>query len=247
MAFLQARMGSTRLPGKVLMRIRGRSILERAVRRLEASDEIDRVVVLTTEREADDAVVLEARRLGISTFRGPEEDVLERFRGAAEEFRPDMIVRATADNPLIDIDSVSRIVRYVRAAGIEYCMERDLPYGAATEAVTSEALRRTAVQATEHRHREHVTLYVKERPELFSVMIPQCPARVRYPQITVTVDTWEDFAFVDQLIGCVPEDDVATPLEKYLPYALKTMDQRELKASSPSCRYSSGVLSVARI
>src|SRR5512136_1172856 len=88
MAFLQARMGSTRLPGKVLMPIAGQSILERAIRRLQGAVLIDEVAVLTTRCREDDIVVEEAHRLGALVYRGPELDVLARFYEASEEFRP---------------------------------------------------------------------------------------------------------------------------------------------------------------
>ena len=91
MAFLQARMGSTRLPGKVLMPIQGQSILERAIRRLKASPAVDEVVVLTSCRDVDDVVEAEAGRLRVPAYRGPELDVLARFYGAAVRFRPEIV------------------------------------------------------------------------------------------------------------------------------------------------------------
>lgn len=175
MAFLQARMGSTRLPGKVLMPIQGKSILERAVSRLRASAGIDAVAVLTTSLHEDDCIVDEACRLGALVYRGPGQDVLRRFQEAAEKFKPGIILRATADNPLIEIGSVARIVLALRSTNIDYCMENDLPYGAATEAFTAEALAKTHAMTRDPRHREHVTLHIKETPGEFRVTYLRAP------------------------------------------------------------------------
>jgi len=215
MAFLQGRMGSRRLPGKTLMKIQGRSILERAISRLQASPVVDAVVVLTTLLKEDDAIVAECGRLGVPFYRGSEDDVLERFFEAAEIFRPEIVIRATADNPLIEIGSIKRIVAMLRSDDLDYCMEKDLPYGAATEAMTAAALAKTHAAARDPVHREHVTIYIKERPDEFRVLLPDPPASLRRPDFRVTVDTPEDFAAMERLIGRFPETGSPRPLENY--------------------------------
>jgi spore coat polysaccharide biosynthesis protein SpsF len=223
MAFLQARMGSHRLPGKVLMQIHGQSILERAIRRLRAAPVIDEVVVLTTHRKEDDAIEEECSRMGVLVYRGPDEDVLLRFFEASRMFNPNIIIRATADNPLIEIESVDRIVSALRSNKLDLCLEQDLPYGAATEAITAKALDKVHFLASDPRHREHVTLYLWEHPEEFKVSRIIPPDFVRYPQIRVTVDTPEDFQYVEQLVGRVVEEDEPLPLREYLIKALDDM------------------------
>jgi len=215
MAFLQGRMGSRRLPGKTMMKIHGRSILERAINRLRASPVVDAVVVLTTRRKEDDAIAAECERLDVPYYRGPEDDVLARFHEAAEIFKPEIVIRATADNPLIEIGSIERIVTALRSRGLDYCMEKDLPYGAATEAMTAAALAKAQAEAHEPRHREHVTLYIKEHPDLFIVSLLDPPPAVRRPDFRVTVDTPEDFEAMERLLGRFPETDAHIPLEKY--------------------------------
>ena len=208
-------MGSRRLPGKTLMKIHSRSILERAIGRLRASPAVDAVVVLTTRLKDDDAIAEESKRLGVAFYRGPEDDVLARFYEAAEIFRPEIIIRATADNPLIEIGSMERIVTSIRSFSLDYCMENDLPYGAATEAMTAAALAKTHAEAREQRHREHVTLYIKEHPDVFRISLPDPPAVLRRPEFRVTVDTPEDFAAMERLIGRFPETEAPLPLENY--------------------------------
>jgi spore coat polysaccharide biosynthesis protein SpsF len=209
-------MGSTRLPGKVLLRIEGKSILERSVQRLREAQSPDDVVILTTTLEEDDEIAGEARRLGAPVFRGPSLDVLKRFQQAAEHFRPEIVVRATADNPLIEIASVDRIVRALRTSDLEYCMEIELPYGAATEAISVQALRKSDQLAKLARHREHVTLFAKENPERFRLAFLSPPDALHRPEIRLTVDTWEDFMFMEDLIRSVPEPAQPHPLERYL-------------------------------
>jgi spore coat polysaccharide biosynthesis protein SpsF len=216
LGFLQARMGSTRLPGKALLRIQGKSILERAADRLRAAAALHGVVILTTTRDVDDPLVAEARRFGAEVYRGPDLDVLARFRLAAEIYHPDVIVRATGDNPLIDVGSVDRIVHRLQAGQLDFCMEQDLPYGAATEAVAHEAL--AAADRLGHlpHHREHVTIYIKEHLEEFRTAFLDPPAALRRPEVRLTVDTPADLAFVQGIIGMIPEDRSPVPLERYL-------------------------------
>jgi spore coat polysaccharide biosynthesis protein SpsF len=161
-------------------------------------------------------VVLEAERLEAPVHRGPDLDVLKRFQQASRRFRPEIVIRATADNPLIDIGSVDRIVRAVRASGLDFCQENGLPVGAATEAVTAKALEKTDLEARDPNHREHVTLYVKEHLEKFRVAFLSPPDSLCRPDLRITVDTPADFLFVEDLIGAFAEGESPAPLESYL-------------------------------
>ncbi len=200
----------------MLLRIRGKSLLERAIWRLRAARMIDGVVVLTTTLDEDDAVVLEAERLEAPVHRGPELDVLKRFQQASRRFKPEIVVRATADNPLIDIGSVDRIVRAIRASDLEYCVESGLPVGAATEAITAQALERSDLESRDPGHREHVTLYVKENLNRFRVAFLSPPDTLCRPDLRITIDTPEDFLFVEDLILALPEGENPVPLAHYL-------------------------------
>ena len=212
-------MGSSRLPGKVLLQIQSQSILERALRRLQAAETVDAVAVLTTTLPADDAVIEMAEVLGALAFRGPELDVLKRYQLASDYFGPEIIIRATADNPLIDIGSVDRIVRALRASDLDYCVEIELPVGAATEAITAQALRRVDALAESPWHREHVTLYVKENPDSFRVAFLAPPDVLRRPDLRLTIDTPEDFILIEDIIQGVGDSSRPLPLERYLPRA----------------------------
>ena len=215
MAFLQGRMGSRRLPGKTLMKINGSSILERAIRRLQASPVIDTIIVLTTQLKEDEAIVAECERLGVPFYRGPEDDVLARFFEASEIYKPEIVIRATADNPLIEIGSIERIVTALKSSSLDYCMEKGLPCGAATEAMTSAALAKAHAVARDPEHREHVTIYIKQHPDEFRILLPDAPVSVRRPDFRVTIDTPDDLAAMKHLIGRFSETGSPRPLEDY--------------------------------
>lgn len=174
-AILQARAGSTRLPRKVLADLAGRPMLAQIIARLERCRRLDRIVVATTDRSADDEVAAVARRAGAGVFRGSEQDVLSRYVGAAREAGADLVVRITADCPLIDPATVDRVVDALRddPASADYAsnvVERTYPRGLDVEALFRDTLERLHRRAVSAPSREHVTHYVlRERPDLFTL------------------------------------------------------------------------------
>jgi spore coat polysaccharide biosynthesis protein SpsF (cytidylyltransferase family) len=193
---LQARMGSRRLPGKTLATIAGRTVLEHCVERLSASTLP--VVLATTTREQDDPLEQEARRLGIDVVRGPDEDVLGRFVMVANTMSLDEIVRATADNPAVDIDSARRTLEIRRRTGADHVVEEGLPYGATVEAFSADALFRAARLTSDPHDREHVTPFMQRDPR-FVARRAAAPAAVRRPELRLTVDTPADLVFVQRV------------------------------------------------
>lgn len=173
-AITQARMTSSRLPGKILREARGKSLLQWHLERVARCPGVADVVVATTTNTTDDPVVAMAERLGFRWYRGPEDDVLMRFVGAAREARADVIVRVTSDCPLWDPEEGARVVRAVQEApGVDYASnvaERSYPRGLDTEALWRDVLERVArlAPAGACPEREHVTWMVHAgRPELF--------------------------------------------------------------------------------
>lgn len=196
-AIIQARMGSTRLPGKVLEDLGGRSMLARVVRRTRRASTLDEVVVATSTATQDDPIVTECRRLGIGWFRGSEADVLDRYFGAAETYRAECVVRITSDCPLIDWSVIDRVVGAFRESRPDYAsntLVRTYPRGLDTEVMTAEALARAWCEASEPYQRVHVTPYLYQHPELFhlfAVTGEKDASGGRW-----TVDTPEDLQFV---------------------------------------------------
>ena len=190
---LQARMGSRRLPNKVIAPIGRRSILGHCITRLAASRLP--VIVATTGRSEDDVVEQEARRHSAEVIRGSEHDVLERYLAAARRFQLREVIRATADNPFVDADSVGRVLRLRRRVHADHVVEHGLPIGAAVEAVTIDALVRAQNLITDPYDREHVTSFIR-RDARFRALRAVAPADVRRPGLRLTVDTAEDLDFV---------------------------------------------------
>lgn len=190
---LQARMGSRRLPGKVLAQLGSRSILEHCVSRLTTCGLP--IIVATTDRPEDDAIEREARRLGTQVFRGDEQDVLARFLAAAHAFDLTHIVRATADNPFVDPDGPRRVLDLGRRVQADHVVECGLPVGAAVEAVSVEALRLARTLITDPYDREHVTSFVR-RDTRFRALRAVAPGHIRRPGLRLTVDTQEDLDFL---------------------------------------------------
>ncbi len=208
---LQARMGSSRLPGKALARIAGQSLLAHCIERLTAA-RVGAVVVATTHRPEDESIVSEARRLGVGVVRGAVDDVLGRFVEAIADFDGPYVFRATADNPLVDVDGPARLLAALES-GADYCIEEGLPIGAAVEGIRTEVLREAAALAESPYDREHVTPFVRQRPDRYVLRALRAPLPVRRPSLRLTVDTRHDLQFVRSLM------DHAGPGHTLLPLA----------------------------
>jgi len=210
---IQARMASSRLPGKVLANLAGRPLLEFVVRRLRAAGNDWEMTVATTTSAADDAIEACCRRLEVRCFRGPEADVLGRYVAAAADLADsDILLRATADNPLYCSSRTAAIVAEHRRRNADYtCIER-LSY-VVPEVLRAGALRSMALLATDAYCREHVTPYFREAPREFQVV--QLPADWNglRPEVRLTVDTAEDLSRMDIICQPLAREDVLFPLE----------------------------------
>jgi spore coat polysaccharide biosynthesis protein SpsF len=168
-AVVQARMGSTRLPGKVMLSLGGDPVITHVVRRLDAAELVDDVVVATSTASRDDIVARYAARAGATVHRGSETDVLSRMHAAAVEAGADVVVRATGDDPLLSPALTDTLVEAVRD-GADYAantIERTFPQGLVLEAVSRESFDRVERLSTEPHQREHVTQYYLEHPDEF--------------------------------------------------------------------------------
>jgi spore coat polysaccharide biosynthesis protein SpsF len=204
---IQARMGSTRLPGKVLEAIAGRSVLACTVERARRSALAEETVVASTDRPADVAIEAECRRLGVPCFRGSEPDVLDRYLQAARLFQAGAIVRVTADCPLIDPRVMDRVIGAFLAEGPDYAsntLERSYPRGLDTEVVSLEALERAGREAVDPGQREHVTLYVWKNPALFRLLSVRAEQNLGHHRWCV--DVAEDLELVRAIYGRLGDD-----------------------------------------
>jgi spore coat polysaccharide biosynthesis protein SpsF (cytidylyltransferase family) len=207
---VQARVASTRLPGKALEQIAGRTILEHCLRRLAASG-VAQLVLATTRLAEDDALVGIARSLGVLVYRGATDDVLDRFSRAALAYDLDPIIRATADNPAVDVHGPARLLAALAETDADYVREEGLPCGAAVEAVTAEALHHAATHARSAEDREHVTTFIRRRTDLYRVRTQPAPAPLTSPALRLTVDTPEDLQWVRELYSRVGSESPSLP------------------------------------
>ena len=193
-AVVQARMGSARLPGKVLMRIGHRPLVLWTVAAAASIPLVDRVVVATTVEAADDPLVDLLVLQGIDYHRGSVRDVLTRTWDALGPVRPDLVVRATADNPFMDPVVVDAQIRAFLDGDLDYVGTAGWPLGIAAEVARIEALGDAFREARESAEREHVMPYIYARPSRYR--LGSAPPVVPPPAGRFTVDTPEDLAFV---------------------------------------------------
>ncbi len=172
-AIVQARMGSTRLPGKTLVDIEGKPLLQHVVERIQRSRYIGRVVIATTDQAQDQPIVALGRRLAVEVFRGSEDDVLARFHFCAQAHDAGIVVRVTADDPFKDAPVADRIIEEILAdPSLDYVsntIRPTYPEGLDIEVFKQEALARAYREATKAQDREHVTPYIWTHPQWFSV------------------------------------------------------------------------------
>ena len=201
LTILQARMSSSRLPGKVLRPILGQPMMALQIERLRRARLLGELVVATSTDASDDPVAQEALRLGCLVHRGPLQDVLARYVGAVAAHGPaDHVVRVTADCPLADWSVVDACVELHLASGADYTsntVERTYPKGLDVEIVRAPLLARAASQSSDPYDHEHVTPYFYRNPQIFQVrQLVQSPD---HNEIRWTVDYPEDFEFVSRV------------------------------------------------
>ena len=197
LAVVQARMSSTRLPGKVMAPILGEPMIAKLLERLRRARTLTKVVVATSADCSDDPLACYLASKGSAPFRGSLRDVLDRYARAAEAAgSPGHVVRVTGDCPLIDPEVVDEAVRLALASGAAYTSnveQRTYPVGLDVEVMTTEALLTAAAEATDPYEREHVTPFLRRRPERFAQA--HVKQAVDCSAMRWTVDRPADFAF----------------------------------------------------
>lgn len=192
-------MGSTRLPGKVLMPLGGRAVLLRVIERIRRAQNSGTVVVATTTNEKDDAIVGLCRSVGELCFRGDEADVLSRFAECAQYHKADVVVRVTADCPLLSRGALDFAVSRLVERHMDYVEVQNLPRGFPSEAMRAGALQEAHRRATDAYDREHVTPYIFRNPERFRVDMPDAEAAERRSDLRLTLDTLDDYRLVSTI------------------------------------------------
>ena len=209
-AIIQARMGSTRLPGKVLEDLAGQPLLARVVERTRRAKTLGNVVVATTELPADDIIAGLCEKRGWPYFRGSEEDVLDRYYRAALAFKADVVVRITSDCPLIEPEIIDKtagelLAGHPRLQYASNCLTRTFPRGLDVEAISLHALEKAWREDRNPAWREHVTPYIVRHPEKFK--IHDITNDKDYSYMRWTVDTIEDLTFVRKIYAHFQNDN----------------------------------------
>ncbi len=208
---IQARMGSTRLPGKVLKNIGNRLLLGHVLYRLGYLCHQATVVVATSVLDQDDVIGQFCSDHDVPCFRGSENNVLERYYQCALQYGFEHIVRLTADNPFTDIKELDGLIQMHLDAGADFSHSfASLPVGVGAEVFTFQALKQSYEQGPEAHHIEHVDEYMLEHPELFDTHIYQAPAPKRYPETRLTVDTMEDYKRICAIVESSQSDLIST-------------------------------------
>lgn len=198
-ATIEARMGSTRLPGKVLLPAAGKPLLEHLVERLRRVPRLDGIVMATTVQSRDDPIVRLSKQIGIGFFRGSEDDVLGRVLGAARASYADVIVEITSDCPLIDPKIVELCIeRYcgLEADFVANFLKPSYPIGMAAQVFATNILDQVAKTTQEPVNREHPSIYIYRHPEKYRLMNVSAPPEHTRPKLRLTLDTIEDYQVI---------------------------------------------------
>jgi len=205
---VQARVGSTRLPEKVLRPLSGKSMLQWELERLRHARKIDRFVVATTGKSNDDPVASLAQTAGFEVFRGNETDVLDRYYQAAKEAKADVVVRVTGDCPLHDPGVVDLVVDRFMEKRVDYTITpANFPEGLDTEVFRFSALQSAWEEAQLPSEREHVTLFIRNHPERFKLDEKWSVGDFDHHAYHWSVDTEADFTFVEQVYAHLSRED----------------------------------------
>lgn len=191
---IQARMGSSRLPGKVLKKIGNKNLLEHILYRLSFLKSKVNIVIATSDLKKDNDIEMFCKKNKINYFRGSEENVLERYFLCAREKNFEHIVRLTADNPFLDIEELDNLILLHLKSGADYSRSfASLPKGVGSEIFRYDALEISYNLGTKDNHKEHVNEYIEENEDKFIITELDVVKEKNYPEISLTVDTLGDY------------------------------------------------------
>ena len=197
-------MTSSRLPGKVLLRVKKKSFLEYLIERLKKIKELDEIILCTTRNSTDDVLVKRAKELNIKFFRGSENNVLSRVVSAVKKYKADVVVQITADCPIIDYKIVKQAIRIFKTKKYD-CVSnsfiRSFPDGMDVNVFKAKALYKTKKLAKTNLYKEHVTLFIKDNPKIFKIKHLLADKKNYWPELGVTLDEKKDYLLIKKIIN----------------------------------------------
>jgi len=223
----QARMGSSRLPGKTLAPLGSATVLDWVIARSQLADLVDEVLVATSDDPIDDPIEHRCRALGVTCVRGDSIDVLDRYRVALTETDADEIVRVTADCPLLDPSILNVAIETRRKYDLDYVstsLDGRYPRGFDVEVLRRSVLETSAKEAADPDEREHVTLFVYRRPDRFACAPVECPSWARHPALRITIDEERDLEVVRSIVDGLDKDLTALRGEEILSFLIAHPD-----------------------
>ncbi|MCK1986516.1 glycosyltransferase family protein [Lysinibacillus fusiformis] len=226
---IQARMGSSRLPGKILKQLGDVDVLTYDIKRCRAIQRVSEVIVATSNLPQDDAIAKWCEMHQVAYYRGSEDDVLDRYVQCAKMYKPDYVMRVTSDCPFVDYEMASEIVSLMEKERKDIVfMNGELPRGLAVELISYESLLRIHEIGIEPRHREHVTYYAYEFPQEFYAVTYNVPTNRIAPELRITLDTAEDY----ELISAVAKhfNDPLVSSSEVISYLQETPNVAKLNA-----------------
>ncbi|HOW53952.1 MAG TPA: glycosyltransferase family protein [Syntrophorhabdaceae bacterium] len=241
-ATIEARMGSTRFPGKVLERIGEETVLEWTAKRIRMAKLVDAVVVATTTSASDDLITDLCKQIDLPCYRGSEEDVLNRVASAARMMAADIVVQTGADCPFYDPDIIDQMIGILIKGNYHYVcndMEEGYPVGVNLHVIASETFFDVDRLATSQRDRENVVTYIWEHPEDFRIFNLTPPPELKRPDIRLTVDYREDLALLNELSKGINNDSFRTiDIIRYLEKNPSLLEiNKNCKMKQSSCAY----------
>ncbi|RTE07934.1 cytidylyltransferase domain-containing protein [Paenibacillus whitsoniae] len=227
---IQARMGSSRLPGKVLLPLGKTVVLDYVVQRCRNVQGVDEVIVATSVLAPDDAIAAWCEQNEVICFRGSEDDVLSRYYMCAAAYDPDYVIRVTADCPFVDYEMASGLIQQMKQERVDILdLVGDVPRGLTVEIVAFSALETMYNVGKELRHREHVTYYAYEHREQFTRKSYPVSTPLLHPELRITLDTEEDYALCKR-IGDHFRDNMLVSSEDVVEFLLQNPDVAALNA-----------------
>ena len=221
-AIIQARIGSTRLPGKVLMNISGKPVLWHVINRTSFSEGINDIVIAIPKSGENDILEKFARDYNFSFYRGSEEDVLSRYYNAAKKFNAEIIVRIISDNPLVDPKLIDLVISEHLNVNVDYTtssmIKKSLPLGLGTEVFNYNTLQKAYLGATKDYEREHVTPYIYFHPEFFKLKSVEINGKLNRPELRLTLDTKEDLELLKEVFKDLYKKNCIFHAEKIIDY-----------------------------
>jgi len=202
---IQARMGSSRLPGKSLMDLSGKPLLYRFIERVKRSKHLDEIVLATTEKGEDDVLVDIAQELLVSTCRGAENDLIDRYFHCATKYDADIVVRLCADNPVVEPAEIDRIILSHVESGADFSSNthnicnNNYPDGIGAEVYNIGTLEKLSKVTKSSFHREHPHSYIYECPSEFKVGTVNCPDEFARPDLVLDVNVIDEYLFIKEL------------------------------------------------